>query len=185
MNKVIQSDLSRKSEFSQIDSNLFELLVEAKALFENLDKYSLQVRALEKELQKINANFPYKLKIKEEPESFSRPVLDRHTTWCIGMAMRGYTQQDVYYLSWELDDHAKNFRLFLVLEEKEFVLFDSAESAGIRREYISQVKLKKPLIETDMHTRLKYGEYLNGFIQTFKEHLKNYRTAIEMGVPLK
>jgi hypothetical protein len=185
MNKVIQSDLPLKSEFSQIDSNLFELLIEAKALFENLDRYSSQVRVLEKELQKINANFPYKLKIKEELESFSRPILDRHAAWCIGMAMLGYTQQDVYYLSWEIDDHAKNFRLFLVVEEKEFVLFDSAESVGIRREFISQVKLKKPLIETDMHTRLRYCEYLNGFIQSFKEHLKNYRAAIEMGASLK
>ena len=186
MNKVVHNDLSRKTiEFSQIDSNLSELLIEAKALFEDLDRYSSQVRALEKELQKVNACFPFKLKVKEEQESFVRPVLDKHTQWCVGVTMLGYTQQDIHFLSWEADENTKNFRLFLVVEEKECVLFDCAQSAGLKREFTSQVRAKKPLIETDMYTRLKYCAYLNGFIKSFKEHLRSCRMTIEMGALLK
>jgi hypothetical protein len=184
--KVGENTSAQKNqELYQIDASLRELLIEAKALFEDLDKYSLQVRALEKELQKINAHFPFKLKIKEQQESFIMPALDRHVAWCVEGTVRGYTQQEIDYLAWEIDDNAKNFRFFLIIEEKEFVFFDGVELPGFRREYASHVKYKKPLIEADMYTRLKFCEYLHFFVQSFKDHLRSHRISIEMGEFLK
>src|ERR1700722_4401203 len=96
MKKAVHDGLTTKNqEFLQIDENLHELLLEAKELFEALDKYSSQVRALEKELQKINAKFPFKLKVKEEPESMVKPALEKHMGWCADGSIRGYTLQDV------------------------------------------------------------------------------------------
>jgi hypothetical protein len=187
MNKVkgLETSVQKSQESYQIDSNLQELLIEAKALFEELDKCSAQIRALEKELQRVNAKFPFKLKLKESEESLYMPPHDRHVQWCPNGTVRGYTQQEFDFLSWEMEDSAKNFRFFLVIEEKEFVLLEDAQSPGLRREFLSQIKFKKPVIELDMATRLHYCEYRNYFIQSFKEYLRNHRIAIEMGTFFK
>jgi len=183
MNKTkVNGNLSQKNqELYQIDPNLQELLIEAKALFDELDKSSSQIRALEKELQRVNAQFPFKLKLKEQVESLCMPPLDRHIQWSPNGTIRGYTQQEIHYLSWELEDSAKNFRFFLIIEEKEFVFLEGVELPELRREFVSHIKLKKPVIELDMATRLQYCEYRTHFVQSFKEYLRSHRISIEMG----
>lgn len=65
-------------------------------------------------------------------------------------------QEDIY-LSWEgATENKKNFRLFLIKEEN------------------NEVRLKKPLIETNMQTRFEYIKYLNSFMSNFTLNLKTF-----------
>lgn len=176
MHSVIQNGQSKKEkEILLIDEQLDTLALEAKQLFELLDKYSHRIRTLETELQKINANFPFSLKIKEENESHLKPIPDKHIQRYARTA-DGFFTKDFWYLSWEKDDNSKNFRLLLIIKEIEFVV------RGDRRIKLdSQIKFQKPLVETNLQTRLQYSEYLLPFIDSFKEYLKNSRLTIEQG----
>lgn len=163
---------------SLIDENLRELLVEAGALFEEFDKYSSRIRTLEGELQKINANFPFKLKVKEWESPFM-PALQKHEEWVPKGIVHGYLLRECTYLSWEKNDSSNIYRLFLVIEETEKVIFDY-DLGTMRRNFCSRIKYQRPLIETSIQTRLEYAGQLAGFISDFKQYLKNYRTEIEL-----
>ena len=53
-----------------LSSSVQELHEEAAKLFKILDDNSNTIRNLEKSLQELSANFPFRIKIKEDPESF-------------------------------------------------------------------------------------------------------------------
>lgn len=169
-------------ENDKIDSSLQELVVEAQTLFQVLDSASEKIRDLEKKLSELKANFPFKYLLREdkksainflEPQHFERNKFQQDHS-----SLRYYTQV-LWYLSWEAAENSKNFRLYLLSTLKETIVwYDGEEVAGIEP-YESEVLFRKPLIETDLPTRLQFTEYLHVFISNFKEYLKKYRTAIE------
>jgi hypothetical protein len=70
-----------------------------------------------------------------------------------------------WFLAWDLDDNSQKFRLLLIGS----VSTGSSAAEDIR----------KPLIEADLATRLRFSEYLSTFIRCFKKHLHDHRIAIE------
>ena len=162
----------------QVDASLKELIVEAEKLFGLLDTYTSRIRFLEKELQRVHLNLLFTLKVKKDKGSLLKPALDIHNEGCAGQ-VHGFWTQDIWYLSWEEDENSKTFRLLLTMKETEFVLFDYGEHIEQVREFSSQIKFRKPLIETNIQLRLQYSEYLISFIDSFKNYLKTYQTAIE------
>lgn len=178
-NQFIKNDQSKKNQNSlQIDISLNELIIEAEKLFGLLDICTSHIRILEKELQRIHLNLPFELKISEEKKSLLKPALDKHNEGCVGQ-VHGFWIQDVWYFSWEEDENSKTFRLLLTMKETEFVLFDYDEHIEQVREFCSEIKFRKPLIETNIQTRLQYSQYLIPFINAFKEYLKTYQIAIK------
>ena len=91
-----------------------------------------------------------------------------------------YVTQVSWYLAWEqFEDNIKNFRLFLVGEDKEIVCINACDNPRWI-EFQSKTIFKKPLIETDLQTRLKYAESLNPFFNQFAEYLKKCRFFLEL-----
>lgn len=89
----------------------------------------------------------------------------------IELAERSRGWEGPWYLAWDWDDCSKKFRLLLIGSIGCNGCDDSPPLSDIR----------KPLIEADLGTRLRFSEYLSLFVNRFREHLRKRRTAIEGG----
>lgn len=170
----LQESVSIKNE-SSLESALKELATEAELLFKVLDATSSKIHQLETSLSDLKAHFPFQLSIKKQKslaEKFDENSDERYESF------DGYYTITYWYLSWEPVEGSKNYRLFLKSEKKEF-LFSGSEEFYKEIEYQSELILKRPLVETDLATRLQFIEYLNHFVIAFKDYLKGYRISIE------
>lgn len=169
-------------EFFLIDEHLKDLEIEATALFKLLDRTSDTIRRLESCLQKLNANFPFSFLVQEEkesppkkPESYHKDSSPREVAF--------YTTQTRWYLFWKENTISKNYRLFLISEEFEYIYFQSGDD--LEHYASSQFKVnssfQEPFISTKLHIRLRYSEFLISFIDAFKNYLRECRQAIEQG----
>jgi hypothetical protein len=77
-----------------------------------------------------------------------------------------------WYLAWDLDDCSKKFRLLLIGS----LGCDGCEDSP------PPLEIRKPLIEADLGTRLRFSEYLSPFVNQFRDHLRKRRIAIEDGI---
>lgn len=85
-----------------------------------------------------------------------------------------------WYLAWHEDNTSKRFRLFLISQQKEFTVADVEGNLQESKLPLNdKVVFKKPLIETDLGSRLKYFIHLNHFVFAFTDYLKNYRKSID------
>lgn len=175
-NNVTKNEISHLDP-SSVESALQDLTSEANKVFKILDTASATIRKLENSLSNIKAHFPFKFIIKEEAESFLKPALEKHAQGFAG-TIHGFFTKDVWALSWEKHDTNNDFRLFLVIEEVESIFFDYAENIEQIEKFSSELKLKRPLIETDIPTRLKCSAHLIAFINAFTSYLQSYHTAI-------
>ena len=162
-----------------IDLSVQLLSQEAEALFNVLDNTSRKFRDLEDRLSELKAHFPFRFLVKEENESRQKFVENYHRDACPYATF--YKTKDCSYFAWEQDEHSKKFRLFLIVEELESIYYLIAEDVYESFVYQNRVLSKRPLIETDLATRLRYSEYLIPFIDAFKEYMKTSRIAIEEG----
>lgn len=174
-----QSHIKNQKPSSSISSSLKELILEAELLFKILDDASDKIRELESSLSHLKAHFPFRYVIKEENESFRKDLEEKHKTVC---SYGHYYFTKVYwYLAWEVDEASKNFRLLLISEEKEIIEYVNDENNYDSIIFETRSATKKPLIETDLSTRLRNSEHLIPFIDSFKEFLKGYRISILLG----
>lgn len=163
-----------------INSSIHELVHEAKVLFSTFDAISSSICKLEKDLNETKAYFPFKYKVYIDSESCAKKPEPRHNT--ISYDLLGYRTYIYWYLGWEAEENTKNFRLFLIGEEKEIIYYSIPENdpeACEEQEFQKKNIFKKPLMETDLQTRLQYSEHLLPFINSFKDYLKGYRLAVE------
>lgn len=173
------SNPQKSQEASPGDPDIEELVAEAKALYTALDNVSKQIRTLESCLGELKAHFPFRHCISEEQESpVLRPSEQRHDE--AHPYAKGYWTKVYWHLAWEQDDSSKNFRLFLVSEERDRLADYKENFLG---EIHSKILFKKPLIETDLPTRLRHSEHLASFIIAFKKYLESCRISIETGDP--
>lgn len=173
------TSVEKNQETTSFDNSLKELALEAKLLFKALDDTSAKIRELETSLSNLKAHFPFRRLINEEKESIHKIVEECHAAVC--PYGHHYFTKVYWYISWEADENSKNFRLFLISEEKEIIEYPVATDEYESIEFQVRNLIKKPLIETDLQTRLKYSEHLVPFIDSFKEFLRNCRTSIEHG----
>lgn len=167
---------------NQTDPFLDGLVSEAHTLFKALDVASTKIRDLEKRLGEIKAHFPFSYLVYKE--NILNPLdtdhVEMHKRQAEPYLYFGYNSYLESSIAWEEDDKSKNFRLFLISRRKEFTVVDfEGDPSESGSPLIDEVVFKKPLIETDLATRLKFIEHLHFFIQKFKEHLQRYRIAIE------
>ena len=165
-----------------VDTALQELVSEAEILFNLLDSTSASIRKFEKSLSDLKAYFSFRLCIKEEKTSRAKTLTAEYKQSIDESVDAGhsFSTKIYWYLAWEADDTSKNFRLFLVTEEKVII------NTGYEEDYYSydlqtKVIFKRPLIETDIQTRLKYAEFLALFINAFRDNLKRSRILLEKG----
>ncbi|MDR3550274.1 MAG: hypothetical protein P4L31_02590 [Candidatus Babeliales bacterium] len=160
-----------------LDSVLDELGLEIKALFSVLDDISKSILKIEKYLTDSKVNIPFSLSIKEEKESSPKPIQEHHLATYASVDY--VTTKTLWHLSWQLDENSKVYRLFLIINEREFAYYDSGDGSYLIG--VSDLKhiFKKTLYDTDLQTRLECSRSLYFFIDAFKEHLKNYRVSIE------
>ena len=171
-----------------LGSSVQELHDEAAKLFKILDNNAATIRNLEKSLQELSANFPFRMLIKEDPESFPKPPEDYHKTSAI-INLMSYCTKVCWFLSWDYDEKSKKFRLLVVSEEEEVIHFNYLDGNDdfdtVRtRTFQANCKSKTPLIETNIQTRLDYYKYLPQFVSEFKSHLQNMRKSIEAGISI-
>jgi hypothetical protein len=179
MSKLHKTALE-SNETSSIDSSLRDLVLEAKTLFKVLDSASNKIRELETSLRELKAHFPFRYKIFEEKESLPKPAEERHEAAFI--SVRAYHTQIFWYLAWEQEEVSKNYRLCLVSEEKEIVGYTVDDVERVySAETSSKTVFKKPLLEADISTRLRYAKHLLPFLNAFKEHIRTSRILIEEG----
>jgi hypothetical protein len=180
MTPVPHTDKSveKSNEIPSIDSSLKELVTEAKALFKVLDSASNKIRELETSLRELKAHFPFRHRICEEKESPPKPPEEHHAA--AYPCVQGYRTKVYWYLAWEHEEVSKNYRLCLVSEEKDIIAFYVDDSSCIE-EVPSKILFRKPLIETDLSTRLRYSQHLLSFLDSFKVHIKSSRIWIEEG----
>jgi hypothetical protein len=178
--------ISQKTDQSvtknQIDPALAELVSEAHSLFQALDAASSKIRDLEKKLGEIKAHFPFSYDVSKEEilNPITADHVEVHKRHAEPYSYFGYNSYMKWSIAWEEDDKSKNFRLFLISRKQEFTVVDfEGDPSEARSPLIDELVFKKPLIETDLSTRLKFIEHLQCFIQKFKEHLQRYRTSIE------
>jgi hypothetical protein len=177
-------DLNKTSyNLEAINSSIHELVHEAKILFSTFDAISSSICKLEKDLNDSKAYFPFKFKARIDLESCAKKPEPRHDT--ISYDLLGYRTCTYWYLAWEAaEENTKNFRLFLIGEEKEIIYYsipgDDPESCG-EQEFQTKNVFKKPLMETSLSIRIQYSEYLIPFIDSFKDYLKSCRLIIEQG----
>lgn len=179
MNSVPNKTIENKQQSLSIDSSLQELILEAEALFKVLDIVSAKITKLETSLSNIKAHFPFRVAIREGQESAAKKITDEvqesaDSEWV--------ATKVCWYLAWEpADENSKNYRLLLISEEIECFHYgfeDTYRPGGSRSKHIIY---KKPLIETDLQTRLVNLEHLTYFVDRFTEHLKHYRISIIEG----
>lgn len=167
----------KSQDSSSSDTDIEALVTEAKALFKILDDVSMRIRTLESSLGELKAHFPFRHCISEEQESpVLRPPEQRHKE--AHPCVTGYWTKVYWFLAWEQDDSSKNYRLFLVSEERDRLASYDENFIG---EIHSKILFKKPLIETDLPTRLRHSEHLFSFIIAFKKYLETCRCSIELG----
>lgn len=167
---------------SKTDPAVEGLVSEAQALFNILDAASTKIRDLEKKLTEIKAHFPFSYRVCKE--NMNLPIdthkVEMHKRQAEPFIYIGYNTYLEQSISWEEDDKSEKFRLFLVARRQEFTIVDiDADPAEEPLPLVNEVVFKKPLIESDLPTRLKYIEHLHSFIKKFKEHLQHYRKTIE------
>lgn len=173
-NLLVTSD-----ENDQINNSLQELKAEADKLLQILNTASHTISTLEKDLQALSTNIPFRLLIDREETSTNKKPEPYHSS--LALKALCYFTQTSRFLAWELDEQSKKFRLLLICEEAEIVSCEHPYDIGRQwlEEYQTKCLSKKPLIETNLQTRLKICEHLNSFILGFKEHLHAKRLAIE------
>ncbi len=174
----VNKPIENPHELPSIDSSLKELITEARTLFKVLDSSSNKIRELETALGEIKAHFPFRYKIGEENES-TRSIESHHraTYSCavVGVGVKIYN-----YLGWESDEKSQKYRLCLISEECETIYLCS-EDHYFQELGKTQILIKKPLIETDLSTRMRHSQHLLPFIESFKGHIKSARIWIEEG----
>lgn len=158
-----------------LDSSINDLKDEAEKLFRALDLASEKIRHLETSLINLKANFNFRIKIGED-ERVAIPVSEHHRE-TFPLAENAATRK-LYFLGWETDDASQKFRLCLISDEVELVSFNYDDNF-IEMVYEIRHLSRRPLIETDLGTRLRYLEHLTPFVNAFKEHLKASRLKIE------
>lgn len=162
-----------------IDSSLTELVQEAKALFNVLDATSERIRDLESCLKELKANFPFRIYIGSDEESPVKPAEGHHHQ--AYPCVQGYRTKVDWNLAWEHEDISKCFRLCLISEEKELVSYSTEDDQVYRDVFATKILQKKPLLETDLPTRMRHSQHLLTFIDAFKDHLRAARIRIEDG----
>lgn len=163
-----------KSE--SLEHSLQGLFSEAGELFKTLDQYSKIILKLEENLVDLKANFPFRLLVKNEHDLSKRKLTLEHEQYAHG---EFFTTKNLWYLAWEsIDQNNKKFRLFLISEEVE-TIHSGWEETYEFFELSPKLLAKKPLIETDLQTRLHYFEHIDSFINAFKDHLHAYRVLID------
>jgi len=173
------SNLKKQKEFKDLiqESDFIKLEWNAHQLFLHLDTISDHIRILEKKLSELKAHFPFRKIIFKEDSSVLKNLEERHKDYSFPGIILGYFTQIYWYLAWEQDENSNNFRLLLISEEKEFINF-CEEEVYVNNEINSKILSKKPIIETDLATRVKFGQYLKNFLDTFTEHLSFQRMQI-------
>ena len=168
---------------NQTDPALEELVFEAHALFKALNAASTKIRDLEKRLGEIKAHFPFSYRVCKEGILINPIDADRaemHKRQACPYPYLGYNSYLEWSIAWEEVDKSKDFRLFIISRRQEFTIADvEGDASESRSPLVDELVFKKPLIETDLATRLKFIEHLHFFIQKFKEHLQRYRISIE------
>jgi hypothetical protein len=172
------NSVEKFKEISSIDSSLKELVAEATILFKTLDSASNTIRELESCLKELKAHFPFRYCVCEEKESPPKPAEEHHKASY--PLVLGYRAKVYWYLAWELEDNSKSYRLCLISEERDIVAYNDDDRIYLD-EVHSKILSKKPLIETDLSTRLRHSQHLLPFINSFKEHLRSARILIEEG----
>lgn len=174
-----QSPLPKEETNFQLD----DLVNEAQGLFQVLDDISGKIRDLEKRLNEIKAYFPFSYLIGEDESSVVYALEQRHLERRFQQDPEslGYCSNTCWYLSWEAtDENSKNFRLFLLSKLKEVIVwaYNRDPVKGVTS-CKPEILFKRPLIEVDLPTRLRFAEHLSVFISHFKEYLRRYRLSIE------
>jgi hypothetical protein len=176
-----ETELSFNFSAQELNSSIRELNKEAARLFKILDDNSHAIINLEKSLQALSANFPFRMLIKENAESFPKAPEDYHKARA-GITIIKYCTKVCWFLSWDYDEKANKFRLLTIAEENEIIYYN--EFYDIKSDiFQSKYIFKKPLIETNIQTRLDYFKHLPEFIEKFKKYLQNMRECIESGLP--
>ena len=162
-----------------LQCSLHDLAHEASELFKLLDTTSDIIRKLETDLKDLKANFPFLYVIHKEPSSLPQTPEERHKKTSLDLVC--YITKVIWYLSWDLDESSQKYRLLLISKETELLWYrndymDSDSEAEI--EFQQRILSKKPFIETDLQTRLKYANKLPRFIDAFKNHLREYRVQL-------
>lgn len=157
---------------------LQELENEATQLFDSLDMLSTTIRTVEARLKQLKANFFFSLQIGEDLQSSLKQPQEYHEE--SRLAVEAYSTQIVWSLSWELDEQSKAYRLLLVSHEIENIYYSNPESESWNsREFQSKCVSKKPFIETDLQTRLRFAEHLMPFVRSFTDYINKKRASIE------
>jgi hypothetical protein len=162
---VVKSKKDTDGLTTNLDTSLKELQSEVKSLFGVLDKSSDRIRKLESCLCEFKAHFPFRYYISKS-SIYSKLIEGKQKRFV-----------EKICLSWEQAEDSKGFRLFLLSEEVGVYISDEGEDY----DECGPVKVisKKPLIETDLATRLLYVDSLNPFVCQFKAYLSKCRTLIE------
>ncbi len=185
--QLIDNNLLDESNSELI--NLFKadpthLISQAKQLSEVLNNISKALQLLEDGLREINANFPFNIKVEEDPQSCTKKPEVYHTMTS-PYDILGYRTQVEWRISWEEDDdsNAGKFRLFLIGVETETIYYNLPTDPDDVGSELFQKKIvfKKPLRQTKIPVRLQFSKYLNIFIKLFENHLETNRNKIEKG----
>lgn len=180
-NNVKKTDLTIFDDIQDlpIDAHLKNLYNEAQEVFRQLDAASETIRRLETTLIELKAHFPFKNLIGEGPSSHSQVLTDKHKTVANAQS---FFVKTCWYLSWEpLDEGSKNFRLFLIAEEKHIATC-YFEDSYYDDEFDSRISFKKPFIETDLKTRIRYAEQVIPFVKAFTYYLADCRAGLALGL---
>lgn len=162
-----------------------ELTTEAGNLLEVVRVYSDKIKEMELNLGELRAHFPFKKLIKSEKRpSHLIPAKPEHEQQCVG-SLHGYYKQSHWFLSWERDENCKDkrFRLFLIEEQNEIIVFDYDEALYQEAKIKSTPIFKKAFADTNLKIKLQFSDCLLQFIYEYADFLKRSRNIIEDGVP--
>jgi len=166
----------------EFDESISSLTKEVECFFKELDRISDDIRNLEKTLTSLRANFSFRYIVQEEQESCPTPVFnhDDYQVFAsqVDRELDHFTIQEVFCLAWEpVEKHGNQYRLFLVIVEKHFLIHDSGDGFS-KRYWFSRDIYKKPLIETDIYKRSNYAGHLVAFVKKFHEHIRSIRITL-------
>jgi hypothetical protein len=178
MDSIQQKNSKEKTIFNDA---LLDLESQAMALFKLLDENSNIIREVERRLQELNVNFPFLFLIQEEQESLLKHPEERHklSTYLEFKPVYSYTTKILWYLSWDKDEVSQKYRLLLISKEKEIIWHKVSFGCLDPSDFQTTTIFKKPLIETDRETRLRYSSELKPFIYAFSNFLKQYHGSIK------
>lgn len=174
--------LSKQSilDANQLSSAIKDLLGESQSLFQVMDNASSIIRNFEKSMGESKAHFPFSYAVHKESVPNTHETDGMHEKNVGPWGYIGYNSYLEWHLAWEEDEKSDRFRLFLISRRQEFTVADvEGDFQESRSPLINQIEFKKPLIETEMATRLRFVEHLQVFVKKFTEHLKRYRESIE------